>query len=305
MLSFLIVISSLTRTHLSAKMVHLIATPVVVSLPPGGAYPPRASIFKKMPRKLRNIFLSQKGSPLVSNTGNKHLSLKSGGGLVDHDRLPSPIHLLLCKMINETDYRNPTVPLASQFLVYLQNGLLSLDEILLKYKSPVYNSCPFKVRTYQNGRKEVLKNTAHPAYEKRDSLLKRVFFDDNYHTTRICFPWKGFYLPKVTSHRHKYAFFSFVCTMDLFFGAFPLWPLPMASQFQLDRKDPMRHYTLDNVRWLSKSDDVANKPSHGKEKGGQFKTTKDMVRLLHSCERANVLSMEILGALTEGYETDS
>lgn len=215
------------------------------------------------------------------------------------------MHNLLCKVANGKAYKNPTVPLVSQFLVYLQNGLTTLDDVLLKYSSPVYNACPLKVRSYQNGRKEVLKNTTHPAYEKWDSLLKRVFFDDSYHTTRITFPWKGFYLPKVTSHRDKYAFFSFAYTTDLLLGALPLWPLPMASQFQLDRKDPMRHYTLDNVRWLSKSDNVANKPSHGKEKGGHFKTTKDVVRLLHSCERANVLSMEILGALMKGYGTES
>jgi hypothetical protein len=67
----------------------------------------------------------------------------------------------------------------------------------------------------------------------------------------------------------------------------------------------MRHYTTDNVRWLEKSDNVANKLSHGKDKGTFFESTKDVVRLLHSCERANVLSMEILGALTKGYGTDS
>jgi hypothetical protein len=53
----------------------------VVSLPPGGAYPPRASIIKQMPRKLRKIFHLLKGSAQVSNTSNKHLNLKLGGGL--------------------------------------------------------------------------------------------------------------------------------------------------------------------------------------------------------------------------------
>jgi hypothetical protein len=67
----------------------------------------------------------------------------------------------------------------------------------------------------------------------------------------------------------------------------------------------MRHYTIDNERWLGKQDNVANKPSHGKDKGTLFKSTKDVVRLLHSCERANVLSMEILGALTKGYGANS
>lgn len=91
--------------------------------------------------------------------------------------------------------------------------------------------------------------------------------------------------------------------MDLFLGALPLWPLDMSSQFQLDRKDPMRHYTIDNVRWLNKSDNVANKPLSGKQNGSLFKSTKDVVRLLHSCERANILMMEMLGALSKGYGT--
>jgi hypothetical protein len=281
------------------------STSSVVSLPPGGAFPPRASIIKRIPKKLRNIFLSQKGSPVVSNTSNKHLNLKTGGGLNPTDRLPESVHTLLCQMANGPQFKSPTVPLASPFLVYLQKGLISLDEVLLKYKSPVYNACPLKLRTYRNGRKDVLKNTDHHAYEKWDSLLKRVFFDDSYLTTRITFPWKGFYMPKITSQRDKYAFFSFVYTTDLFLGALPLWPLPMSSQFQLDRKDPMRHFTVDNVRWLSKSDNVANEPFNGKDRGGHFKSTKDVVRLLHSCERANVLSMEILGALTKGYGSNS
>lgn len=161
------------------------------------------------------------------------------------------------------------------------------------------------MRTYLNGKREVLKNTSHPAYEKWDSLVKRIHFDDSYLTTRVAFQWKGFYQPKLTSQRDKYAFFSFVYATDLFLGALPLWPLPMSSQYQLDRKDPMRHYTIDNVRWLGKSNNVANKPFHGKDKGTFFKSTKDVVRLLHSCERANVLFMEILGALTKGYGTDS
>jgi hypothetical protein len=67
----------------------------------------------------------------------------------------------------------------------------------------------------------------------------------------------------------------------------------------------MRHYTLDNVRWLGKSDNVANKPSNGKASNSFFKSTKDVVRLLHNCERANILQMEMLSALTKGYGTQS
>lgn len=72
---------------------------------------------------------------------------------------------------------------------------------------------------------------------------------------------------RIVSQRDKYALFSFVYVTDLFLGALPLWPLPMCSEFQLDRKDPMRHYTINNIRWLNKSDNVANKPSTGKGNG--------------------------------------
>lgn len=157
------------------------------------------------------------------------------------------------------------------------------------------------MRSYKNGKNDVLKNTAHPLYEKRDSLLERTQYDESYATTRVSFPWKGLYLPKVSSLRDNYAFFAFVYSTDLILGALPLWPLQMSSQFQLDRKDPMRHYTLDNVRWLNKSDKVANKPSTGKQNGSLFKSTKDVVRLLHSCERTNAITFEMLSALTKGY----
>lgn len=43
-------------------------------------------------------------------------------------------------------------------------------------------------------------------------------------TTRITFPWKGFYMPKgkVSNIRDKYDFFAFVYSIDLFLGALPL-----------------------------------------------------------------------------------
>jgi hypothetical protein len=108
--------------------------------------------------------------------------------------------------------------------------------VLLKYQSPVYNACPLIVREYKNGKREVIKNTNHPVYDKWDALIRRTNFDPSYATTRNTFPWKGFYSPKgkVTSQRDKYAFFSFVYATNLFLGALPLWPLNMSSQFQLD-----------------------------------------------------------------------
>jgi hypothetical protein len=67
--------------------------------------------------------------------------------------------------------------------------------------------------------------------------------------------------------------------------------------------DPMRYYTIDNIRWLSKSDNVANKPSTGRTNGTHFNSTKDVVRLLHGVERANILQMVMLGALLKGNGT--
>jgi hypothetical protein len=275
----------------------------VISLPPGGAFPPRASILKKTPKQFRKLFLSQKTSNKVSLVENKHLSLSEGGGLISDNTLPKEVYLLLAKFLHSTAYKTPAVPLISQFLTFMQQGLSSLDEVLLKYNSPVYNCCPLRVRDYKNGKREVLKNTSHPVYDKWDSLLKRIHSDPAYSTTRLTFNWKGFYMPKgkICSIRDKYTFFAFAYSTDLLLGALPLWPLDTSARFQLDRKDPMRHYTIDNIRWLGKSDNVANKPSTGKEGGTYFKNTKDVVRLLHSCERANILTMEILGALSKGY----
>jgi hypothetical protein len=277
----------------------------VISLPPGGAFPPRDSILRKTPKQFRKLFLSKQATARVSSTGNSNLNLNEGGGLLQTDRLPKEVHQLLCTFINSNMQKNPTIPLISQFLTYLQHGLMSLDEVLGKYKSPVYNASPFRKRIYKNGKREFLKNIAHPVYDKWDSLIRRTNSDPAYATTRITFPWKGSYMPqgRLTSQREKYAFFSFVYATDLLLGALPLWPLPMCSEFQLDRKDPMRHYTIDNIRWLNKSDNVANKPSTGKGNGTLFRSTKDVIRLLNSCERTNILTMEMLGALSKGYGT--
>jgi hypothetical protein len=179
------------------------------------------------------MFLTQQGTSQVSSITNKHLNLQPGGGLSTADKLPKEVHALLYKFLDSKAYKNPSLPMSSQFLTFLQNGLTDLNEILIKYKSPVYNACPLKVRTYKNGKREILKNTEHPAYDKWDFLLRRTQFDDAYATTRVTFPWKGFYLPrgKVNSIRDKYAFFAFAYSTDLILGALPLWPLDMSSQF--------------------------------------------------------------------------
>lgn len=223
------------------------------------------------------------------------------------DRLPKTLHLLIARFLTSRFYINPSLPLISQFSTYLQTGLSSLDQILCKYVSPVYKISPFKVKEYKNGRRCIKRNKSHPAFPKWDSLINRVHFSPEYSTTRLTFPWKGFYLPtgKICSTRDKYAFFAFVYTTDLFLGALPLWPMDSAQDFQLDRKDPLRHYTLDNVRWLNKSDNMAHKPSRGEKALSDFTSKKDLVRLLKDNQRSTVIFSEMLGALVKGYGTAS
>jgi hypothetical protein len=96
------------------------------------------------------MFLAQKGSQRVSSAANPHLNLKEGGGLFNDDRLPKEVHNLLFQFTNDTMHKNASVTLVLQFLTYLQNGLVTLNEVLLRYKSPVYNACPLKIRTYKN-----------------------------------------------------------------------------------------------------------------------------------------------------------
>lgn len=275
----------------------------VVGLSPGGAFAPRASILNKTPRKFWKLFFVQNGSRNTSTVQNSSLCLGSDGGLDTSEELPTEVHLLMSIFAQGDLYKNPLVSLLSQFVQYMQNGLTDLDDRLLQYSSLVYNICPLRVRSFLNGKRLVIKNTNHPAYEKWNSLISRTHHDPAYATTRITFPWKGFYLPKgkVSNVRDKYAFFAFAYSLDLFLGALPLWLTKFSSEFQLDRKDPMRHYTLDNVRWLSKSDNMAHKPSTGQEKGSLFKNTKDVVKLLHACQRSNTVFTEVLGSLTKGY----
>jgi hypothetical protein len=104
-------------------------------------------------------------------------------------------------------------------------------------------------------------NTKHPLHEKWTYLLQRLFAaGQGYDTTRVTFSWKGFYLPGLTSGKDKYAWCSFVYMVDLFLGpthGYPnedIYPL-----YQIDRVDSSRHYTLDNIRWLDKADNIANK----------------------------------------------
>jgi hypothetical protein len=93
---------------------------------------------------------------------------------------------------------------------------------------------------------------------------------------------------------------------DLFLGAllvtlaFGCLCTISTSKFELDRMDPLQHHTLDNVRWLERSDNMANKPSFEKDSGTYVKTTKDVLRILQVCEQNNLVYTELLGALVQG-----
>jgi hypothetical protein len=59
----------------------------------------------------------------------------------------------------------------------------------------------------------------------------------------------------------------------------------------------MRHYTLDNVRWLSRSDNMAKKPSNGQDKSSLIKSSKDVVKILKACERSGCSHERIWSSL--------
>jgi hypothetical protein len=143
----------------------------VVTLPPGGTFPPRASVLQKTPQRFRKSFFVQTASKQVSKIANASLNLNSGGGLTENEPLPSEVHSLLAAFCANDLHKNPTVPLVTQCVSYIQNGLTTLDAVLLKYQSPVYKACPLKIRSYKNGRKEVIKK------QGTSSLRKVGFFD--------------------------------------------------------------------------------------------------------------------------------
>jgi hypothetical protein len=104
---------------------------------------------------------------------NSSLNLEEGGGLSVNEPLPQEIHTILAGFIYNELHKNPIVPLISQFVSFLQNGHKTLDQALLCYRSPVYQICPLKARDYKNGRRDVIKNKDHPAFEKWDALVSR------------------------------------------------------------------------------------------------------------------------------------
>jgi hypothetical protein len=93
----------------------------------------------------------------------------------------------------------------------------------------------------------------------------------------------------------KYAWFSFAYTCDLLLGPLPLFPTEAHRQFQLDRIDTIRHYTIDNVRWLSKSDNIANKPPGRSPyiQDAHFSKT-DLVRIMYSIERTQLQLIQLM-----------
>jgi hypothetical protein len=59
----------------------------VVTVPPGDAVLPRASVLKYTSKHFRKMFLAQKASITVSDIGNASLNLKDGGGLTASEQL--------------------------------------------------------------------------------------------------------------------------------------------------------------------------------------------------------------------------
>lgn len=126
----------------------------LASLPIGGAFSPRASVVQKIPKQFRKVFLSQQSSNICSKVSDGNLNLQPGGGLESHERLPKEIHALMLRFMQGNFYKNSSVALISQFLVYIQNGLTDLDEKLLRYISPVQlQSMPSHTQNLQKGEK--------------------------------------------------------------------------------------------------------------------------------------------------------
>jgi hypothetical protein len=117
-----------------------------ISLPLGMSHPPRMSVLRKLPKQFRNLFIGQTASLQVSSVQNSALAFRQNGGLDLDDFLPAEVHTLLNSFIYSSAFKNPTIPLISQFISYIQGSLLDLDFQLLEYRSPVYGKSPFKLQ---------------------------------------------------------------------------------------------------------------------------------------------------------------
>lgn len=204
------------------------------------------------------LFVEASAGPKVSNISNRNLLHQPAG--LGTPFLPKVVSdLISLQLLRPEIHLNVSTNLTQQVVTFLQHELKELDSCLLKYISPVYNQPLFKEKLIKKtGFIEVVKNTDHPLFDKWYDLVSRVFDkSEAYSTTRITFAWRGFCWPgsKVFSTRDKYAWFAFAYSCDLLLGPLPLYPADAHRQFQLDRLDTSRHIcTLDNVRWLSKSD---------------------------------------------------
>jgi hypothetical protein len=159
-------------------------------------------------------------------------------------------------------YVNNDVSVLQQAATFLQHGLENLNEALLNYYSPIYEQPILLPQKTKKCMRAVI-NRDHPLYDKWLYLLSRIFSaESGYCTTQLTFPWRGFYLPSKTNGKDKYAWCSFVMCMDLFLGPIPGYPnIDTYSLYQLDRVDFNRHYTIDNVKWMDKANNIANKPA--------------------------------------------
>jgi hypothetical protein len=175
-----------------------------------------------MPASHLKAFLTQRrdGNPLVSLVKNRDLTIQNS---LKETNLPKALTNLVNSMPANM-YVNNDVSVLQQAATFLQHGLKDLNEALLNYYSPIYKQpilLPHKTKKCMRA----LINRDHPLYDKWLYLLSRIFLaESGYRTTRLTFPWRGFYLSNRINGKDKYAWCSFVMCMDLFLGPFPRIP---------------------------------------------------------------------------------
>jgi hypothetical protein len=257
------------------------------SLTDTGSQTPRYSVLKNMPASHLKAFLTQTrdGHPLVSSVKNRDLTIQNG---LKETSLPKALTDLVNSM-QANMYVNNDVSTLQQAATFLQHGLKDLNEALLNYYSPIYEHPILLPQKTKKCMRAVI-NRDHPLYDKWLNLLSRIFSaESGYCTTRLMFPWRGFYLPNKTNGNDKYAWCSFVMCMDLFLGPIPGYPdIDTYSLYQLDRVNSNRHYTIDNVRWMDKANNIANKPA-GVDDGSHTQKQRKAQRKARAVEKSTEL----------------
>lgn len=134
----------------------------------GSAHPPRAAILKKQPREFIELFTQTDAGPRVSFASNWALPADCDVQSLGISKVPHSVFKLIDEFIQAPDvYINPQIPLIQQISIWLQIELKELDEVLVRYVSPIYNEPVFKQRTIQRTCiVKIEKNTQHPPHDK-------------------------------------------------------------------------------------------------------------------------------------------